>query len=427
MLNRSQAPASQPIKDLALIEPQALSYANGLNAFVFQAPNLDLIKFEFIFENVYEANRLPLHNSVLSAMLKEGTKTRSSAEIAAQIDFYGAFVMPEFSFDHMALSVYTMHKYVGDVLPIVADILQQITIPQQELDTYIRNNKQNLQISLQKNDVLARRKFYQEVFGENRYGIVPTEEMYDQIAREELLKLYESQVKPDNCTLLIAGNVDSQVLATVDRYFGQQWLDTGVKLLSSWSPIIPTKGKQIMENREDALQSAIRMGNVTIKRGHEDFPALQFVNTLFGGFFGSRLMKNIREEKGYTYSIGSAIGSLKHTGFFTLASEVGVDVTKDALSEIEKEFNKLQQEKPTDEEVDLVRNYMQGMLLGSLESIFSHADKFKSVYFSGLDYGYYHYYNQVLQDMNAEKVQNIAQQYFNYEQLVKVVVGKMEK
>src|SRR5690606_41301383 len=107
---------------------------------------------------------------VLSSMLKEGTKTLTSKEIADTVDFYRAYLMPEYSFDQSYLTVYTMHKYVDKVLPILADILQNSNIPQSELDTNIRNNKQSLQISLQKNDVLARRNFYKEVFQGTRYG-----------------------------------------------------------------------------------------------------------------------------------------------------------------------------------------------------------------------------------------------------------------
>src|SRR5690606_38936793 len=133
------------------------------------------------------------------------------------------------------------------------------------------------------------------------------------------------------------------------------------------------------EEKENALQSAIRLGARTISRTHADYPALQFVNTLLGGFFGSRLMRNIREEKGYTYSIGSAVATLKHTGFLTIATEVGVDVTNATLVEIEKEINLLKTALATHEEIELVKTYMEGSMLGSLESIFSHADKFKSV------------------------------------------------
>ena len=137
-------------------------------------------------------------------------------------------------------------------------------------------------------------------------------------------------------------------------------------------------------------------------------------------------MRNIREDKGYTYSIGSAIASLKHTGFFTIASEVGVDVTQKTLEEIEREFTIITNEKSSENEIDLVRNYMQGVLLGSLESLFSHVDKFKSVYFSNLDLNYYQFYTDVVQSMNSDKVLDIAQKYLNYDDLLKVVVGKIK-
>lgn len=425
MLNRTLAPDFQKIKEISLVHPEEHTFPNGLKAFVFQAVDLDLLKFEFTFHNVLLEEQLSTLNPVLSSMLKEGTKTLSSKEIADTIDFYGAYLMPEYSFDHTSLTVYTMHKYVNKVLPLLADILQNSIIPQTELDTYIRNNKQSLQISLQKNDVRARRYFYQEVFKGTRYGVVPTESSFDNIQREALLTLYGQQIQPANCTLFVAGRVDSSILESISTLFGQQWSNT-ITLSSVKTPEISVHSTEVhYEEREDTLQSAVRIGGHTINRKHADFPAVQFVNTLLGGFFGSRLMKNIREEKGYTYSIGSFIGNLKYTGFLTVATEVGVDVTKQTLSEISKEFDRLRQEKTTEEEILLVKNYMQGSLLGSLESIFSHVDKFKNVYFSGLTTDYYHYYSDVIQNMDASKVQDIAIKYFDYDKLYKVVVGRM--
>ena len=426
MLNRTIAPTYQSIGSISIVQPTKISYPNGLECFVFESNELELLKFEFIFKNVYKNDRIPLINAALSAMLKEGTSTMTSAQIAEKVDFYGAYLMPEFSFDHTSLTLYTMRKYVGEVLPIVREVLMDSIIPQSELETYIRNSKQNLQISLEKNDVLARRLFYNNVFGQNRYGNLPTEEQYNSISREELLMLYKEQFQAINCTLMIAGKVDQTVLDSVESLFGQSWESNQIVYVDNDLEFPSNDSSLVLEKKEDALQSAIRLGGLSINRKHEDYPALQFVNTLFGGYFGSRLMKNIREEKGYTYSIGSALGNLKHTGFFTVVSEVGVDVTKDTLSEIQKEFEILRQDKTTDEEVDLVRNYMQGVLLGSLESIFSHMDKFKAVYFSGLDLSYYDYYTQVLQDMNSDKVQDLAIKYLNYDNLSKIVVGKID-
>ncbi|MGN0002665.1 MAG: M16 family metallopeptidase [Sphingobacterium composti] len=425
MLNRSVAPAFKAIKNVNLVEPEKYVHPNGLKSFIFQAPELDLIKLEFTFDNILLKEELAILNPVLSSMLKEGTHTLTSKEIADTIDFYGAFLMPEYSFDHSSLTVYTMHKYVGNVLPILADILQNSVVPQEELDTHIRNNKQSLQISLQKNDVLARRFFYNEVFKGTRYGTLPTEDTYDSIQREEILELYKKQIQPANCNLFVAGNVDESLKKMIGEMFGQNWQNSTdlVKVTSLNFDSYSTK--LFVEEKADALQSAVRFGGLTINRRHVDFPALQFVNTLFGGFFGSRLMKNIREDKGYTYSIGSFVGNLRHTGFMTLASEVGVDVTQQTLEEIKKEFEVLRQEKTSVEEIDLVRNYMQGTLLGSLESIFSHVDKFKAVYFSGLDINYYTYYSDVIKNMNPDSVQDMAIRYFDYDKLFKVVVGKI--
>lgn len=426
VLNRTIAPDFQPINKLAIHQPESIKFDNGLQAFVFQSSELELIKFEFVFANIVDENELPLLNTALATMLKEGTSNRSSAQIADDIDFYGAYLMPEYSFDHTSLTLYTMHKYVDKVLPIVLDILQNSIIPQKELDTYIRNNKQSLEISLKKNDFVARRLFYQNVFGNNRYGAVPTPESFDAMKRDDLVSLYKKQIIPQNCTLFIAGNVGEDILHTVTHLFGKSWLVNTDFSYSESLVVEQHKELFITDIKPDALQSAIRLGGISINRQHPDYPALQFVNTLFGGFFGSRLMRNIREDKGYTYSIGSAVVSLKHTGFLTIASEVGVDVTQNTLTEIEKEFSLLRNEEASEEEISLVKNYMQGVLLGSLESIFSHADKFKAVYFSNMDLRYYDYYAEVINTMDSNRVLEIAKQYFNYDKMVKIVVGQLK-
>lgn len=426
MLNRAIAPDFRPIDRLSIHQPESFNYANGLQTFVFQSKDLELIKFEFVFENNFSPDELPLLNTALASMLKEGTVKRSSGQIAEEIDFYGAYLMPEYSFDHTSLTLYTMHKYVAKVLPIVLDILQNSCIPQKELDTYIRNNKQSLEISLKKNDFVARRLFYQNIFGNNRYGSVPTAATFEAMDRESLLSLFQKQIKPSNCTLFIAGNVSKDILSVVEKLFGEEWEDKTIVFEKEIVSIPEEQGNFLNEIRQDALQSAIRIGGVSINRQNRDFPALQFVNTLFGGFFGSRLMRNIREDKGYTYSIGSAVVSLKEAGFLTIASEVGVDVTQNTLNEVEKEFSLLRNDLASDDEIALVRNYMQGVMLGSLESIFSHADKFKAAYFSKLDLGYYNYYADEISSIDASRVRDIAQQYLNYDNMIKVVVGQIK-
>ncbi|SFT16938.1 M16 family metallopeptidase [Sphingobacterium wenxiniae] len=425
MLNRKEAPLKHPVADIHLVEPKSLQLENGLKIFVFYAEEQELLKAEFIFQNVFSSPENPLLNTCLSSMLKEGTNTRTSAQIAEEIDFYGGYLIPEYSYDQTALTMYILTKHLPAVLPIVHDVLTDSIIPESELQTFTRNNKQSLQVSLRKNEYVARRFFYRNLFGETRYGITPTEEAYDNLRREDLQALYRAQIQPQNCTLILSGDVTDEVLAQVEQLFGKNWINQG-EIPSGLNPLLPEfQPQQFIEERTDAMQSAIRLGMPFINRKNPDFPAVQFVNTLFGGYFGSRLMRNIREDKGYTYSIGSAIASLRHTGFLTIASEVGVDVTQATLDEIQKEFQLLRTEPAPLEEVELVKNYMLGAILGSLESIFSHADKFKAVYFSNLDLSYYTRYNQTIREMTPERVQAVAQQYFDYDKLLRVVVGKV--
>ncbi len=430
MLDRTKAPEFREIGNISLKEPIKKEFSNGLPVYVFQSPEQELVRIEWIFENSYldDQNENPLLNSALSALLKEGTMTMSSAEIAEKIDFYGAFLVPEYSFDVTSLSLYTLNRHSQVLLPLVKDILTEASIPQQELDTYLRNNKQKLQVSIQKNDYLARRKFYNLIFGENnRYGRTPKLEDYEGITRSQLIELYKKEIVPSNCTLIVSGNVSDSLLQELEHIFGIEWQgNTSISELHS--PVLNQGASDfVYEEKESALQSAIRLGCQTISRTHPDYPALQFVNTLLGGFFGSRLMRNIREEKGYTYSIGSAVATLKHTGFLTIVTEVGVDVTDATLIEIEREINLLKTSLAAEAEVDLVKTYMEGSMLGSLESIFSHADKFKSVLLNGMTLAYYSYYMEQIRNMSPEKVQEIANKYFDFVAMVKVVVGKINQ
>ncbi|MFD2969010.1 M16 family metallopeptidase [Sphingobacterium bambusae] len=425
MLNRSLAPERHHIQNMSLIEPETLVFDNGLKVFVFRAEDQELVKAEFVFQNHFVSPENPLLHTCLSHMVKEGTHTRTSAQIAEEIDFYGSYLMPEYSFDHTAVSLYTLTKHLGAVLPVLYDVLTDAIFPEMELETYVRNNRQTLQISLQKNDYLARRLFYKHLFGTTRYGVTPTIEAYDQLNREDLIALYKRQFQAANATLILSGNITAEVLLCIRELFEGQWLNSSDELtfvrpeFPSFTPAL------VLENKPEALQSAIRLGMPTINRTHADYPAVQFVNTLFGGYFGSRLMRNIREDKGYTYSIGSASASLKYSGLFTIATEVGVETTQATLTEIEREFTNLRNEGASDQEIDLVKNYMMGSMLGSLESIFSHADKFKSIYFSGLGYDYYNHYSETIQQMTASRVQDIAWRYFDYDKLTKIIVGTL--
>jgi zinc protease len=160
-----------------------------------------------------------------------------------------------------------------------------------------------------------------------------------------------------------------------------------------------------------------------ITRSHPDYPGMAVLNTLLGGYFGSRLMSNIREDKGYTYGIGSAMVSLREAGYFFISTEVGADVTTAALDEIYKEVKRLQDEPAGEDELSTVRNYLSGTFLKSIDGPFALIDRFKTLTLSGLGYDYYDRYLQTVQSISPAQLQELALRYFNRNDFMELVVG----
>jgi zinc protease len=423
MLNRTTAPDFGSIDNIKLIEPGHTTMPNGCEVYWFNSGDQELVRMEWIFGNLRFNPAKPLLNMAANTLITEGTSALSSSQIADRIDYYGAFLQAEYGYDQSTVTLYSLTRHLGSTLPVIFDILTDSQYPENELETFVRNQQQKLQVSLQKNDVLARRAFNKAVYGETIYGQSGEAADYQQLNRADLLNHFKQMYQPSNCTLVIAGKVNEVTLQQITSAF-DHWTN-GTQSADTTQPAVEPQAERFyFTEKPDALQSAIRMGLPMVNRAHPDFAALQVLNTVLGGYFGSRLMANIREDKGYTYGIGSGISSLKHGSAFFIATEVGTDVCRNTIAEIEKEINLLKTELISEEELSLVRNYMLGSLLGSLENVFSHADKFKNVYFSGLTYEYYTRYAEIIKTVTAEELQQLANQYWDFESFYKVIVGK---
>ncbi|TSD67015.1 insulinase family protein [Inquilinus sp. KBS0705] len=425
MLDRKQAPEFNGVENINLIKPAKSQLQNGCKIFSFNSGGQDLVRIEWIFSNIRFNPVKPLLNVAANTMLTEGTGTLTAAQIADKIDFYGAFLQVDYSYDQSQVTLYSLTKHLYKTLPVIKDILTDSIFPQKELDTFVRNQQQKLQVSLQKNDFVARRNFNKALYGDTIYGLGAEPGDFKSLTQQDLLAHFKEMYQPANCTVIIAGKADPEILEAVTQTFEGEWGAKASSFDITQPSLEPSAERFLYTNKPDALQSAIRIGTPLFNRTHPDFPAMQVLNTILGGYFGSRLMANIREDKGYTYGIGSGMSSFKHTGAFFIASEVGADVCKAAITEIEKEVNRLKDETVPDEELSLVRNYMLGSLLGSLENVFSHADKFKNLYFSGLDYDYYDRYTQTVKTITSVDIQQLANKYFDFDSFYKVVVGKV--
>ncbi|MES3017010.1 MAG: pitrilysin family protein [Bacteroidota bacterium] len=423
MIDRTLAPAFGQVENIELLKAKPIVLGNGLKVFVVTGGEQDLVRIEFIFENIAYDPSKPLQSYATNTMLNDGTSELSSSEIADKVDYYGAFLQTDFSNDQSSVTLYSLNKHLSATLPIVKAVISDSIFPQVELDTFIRNQKQKLSVNLEKNDFLSRKIFNSVLFGNTLYGYDTRAEDYDRLTREQLQAYFDLAYQPENCTVVISGKVTDEALSLIDQFFGNSWKN-GKSVRPNTFNFYPGNGEEHYVEKADALQSAIRLGKVSINRSHSDFPGFQVLNTILGGYFGSRLMANIREDKGYTYGIGSALVSMKNAGYFFIASEVGADVCSSALDEIHKEIEILKTQEVSQHELDLVRNYMLGSMLGGLENAMSHADKFKNIYFSGLGYDYYQNYIKTVRTISPQDLQALANKYLDWDALEKVIVGK---
>lgn len=423
MIDRTSAPAFRQVEHIQLLKAEPYVFDNNLKLYVIDGGDQELIRIELIFKNVNWNAAKPLQAYAVNSLLVEGTSTLTAQEIAEKIDFYGAFLQTDYNYDYSTVTLFTLTKHLQTTLPVVKAIITDAVFAETELETFKTNQKQKLLVSLEKNDYQGRRLFNNVLFGDTIYGYKTETFDYDRLDRSQLLEYFKSAYQPSNCTIVASGKVSESSVNLIQQFFGKNW-DQGPEVRQNIFTFNAKKGQEHYVERPDALQSAIRLGCIAVNRNHHDFPGLQVLNTVLGGYFSSRLMANIREDKGYTYGIGSGIISFQHAGYFVIGSEVGADVCTSAISEIEKEINLLQSELIPHEELELVRNYMMGSILGSLENALSHADKFKNILFSGLTYAYYDEYINTIRNITAEELQQLAVKYLDFNQLEKVIVGK---
>lgn len=429
MLNRQQPPAFKTIDKINVIKTKQSKLDNGIDFYSLSAGSQEITKIEFIFKAGMYHQPATLIASTTNTMLESGTRTFTADQISDGIDFYGSFLELQVEQDFATITLYSLNKYMDESLAFIEEILKYPTFPEHEFKIHTANKRQKHAINSQKVNVLAKRKFTGLLFGEHHpYGIEVKDEDFDRVNINELKEFFNARYAYNNCTIIASGNLPTNILSTLNNFFGLgQWGSAGFKNNTKQVPLGTTTQLKHFVHKDDAIQSAIRVGRILFNKTHPDYFKFQVLNTILGGYFGSRLMANIREDKGYTYGIGSGINNLVHAGYFYVSTEVGADVTVQTLTEIYKEI-KLLREKPVGKsELETVRNYMLGNFLRSVDGPFALADKFKAIWEYGLDYDFFDNYFAAVKTVTPAELQDLANKYLQENDLIECVAGKMKE
>ncbi|HEY2583514.1 MAG TPA: insulinase family protein, partial [Mucilaginibacter sp.] len=228
-LQRKIAPDFRDIENITLIKPAHQKLNNGCNVFCFNSGDQELVRIEWIFGNQRFNTEKPLLNVAVNTMLTEGTNKLTAAQIADKVDFYGAFLQVDFGHDQSQVVLYSLNKHLQHTLPVIHDIITDSIFPEKELETFVRNQQQKLQVSLQKNDVVARRTFNKALFGDTLYGFSAEAEDYKTLVREDMLAHFKQMYRPSNCTIIIAGKIEQEILDLITGTFDKDWTNATVK------------------------------------------------------------------------------------------------------------------------------------------------------------------------------------------------------
>jgi len=403
---------------------EQIKLTNGLPVYVVNQAVKEVSKIELLFNagNCYEQQHLQA--KMTNRMLREGAGGITGKAIAEKLDYYGASFRQETSGDYASVTLMALNKHLPHVFPLFEKIVKHPDFSNDELETLLLNNIQKLKVSLKKNEVLADRKIHEIIYGEDHpYGYNSSKEKYSAITSECLKSFHKQTYTAASCKIIVSGKIDQAILNLLEKHFGgNDWQgENSVKPvqkeiidLSDYKHIVPIKG---------SVQSAIRLGKRLFNKTHPDYYGFHVLNTMLGGYFGSRLMSNIREDKGYTYGIYSGLYSYLNEGYWYVTTEAGTDVAADTIKEIYFEIERLKNELASDDELSLVKNYLRGSWLSSIDGPFKLSNLTKTLAIYNLEYDYFYKIIETINTITAEEIRQLAQTYLSTDNLHEIIVG----
>ncbi|WP_204356513.1 M16 family metallopeptidase [Arcticibacterium luteifluviistationis] len=422
MLERSQAPAFKSVESVKLAEAEKDVFQNEIPLYSVGFASQEVIKLELVFEAGSAFEKKLGTSALFSKLLLGGTKTRTGSEIMAGFDQYGGFIEVSSRIERLYIVLYGLKKYLDKYLTIIQDMLENSVFPEDELELQRKIALQNLKLNLGKSSYLANKEFKDVMFGSvNPYGKVLNSESLETVTREDLVEFYETNVQGKSFRIFASGNVKDKEKQLLKSYFGSETYTAQNRLDIPFEIFSPSKR---LVTLEDKMQSTIRLGKPLFDRMHPEFFQMAVTNTVFGGYFGSRLMTNIREDKGFTYGISSSVNPLRGFGYLMIGSDVVKENTQETLNEIEKEINLLRNEEVSQDELETVKNYMSGSFAGSITTSFELMERNKNIILSELPKGYYDNFIDRINAVTTAEVLEMANKHLSMESLSEVVVGE---
>jgi len=423
ILKKDIPPKIWGVERVEYIEPGRHHLSNGVELFTLNSGDQEVVKIDLSFNagSWYGSSRLD--GTMAALMLQEGTTKYKASEIANIIDFYGAQFTSVSSYDNNYVSLLSLKKYLPKLLPLISELIRDASFPEEEFEILRQKKKQRAIVDEGRVSLIAQKSFLRNLFGDGHpYAPVNSPDFYDTISLEAVKSHYKKFYRPDRMAITVSGFVDEEVIHLIKDNFSSTWGDKNFTGQNN-NFVLPVAEKMKFIEKVGANQNALAIGKLFPTQNHPDFPGLKLLCTILGGYFGSRLMSNIREEKGYTYSIHASPVSFLHHGVFLVFAEVKTDKTDETVTEIFREIEILRNELISEEELIPIQNYLLGRILEDFDGPFSRAQTFASLREANLDFKYYDKLIHTIKTATPSEIRELAQKYLDPESMSTIIAG----
>lgn len=422
-MDRKIAPQIKKIEEFKLKKARTLTLKNGITLYLQNDSEKNVIRLDWLLEAGTLFQEKKLTSAFTNEMLCEGCKGLDSKQIAEAIDFYGIWHGQNVGKRFICHTFQTLAKYIDKAIELSKNMIFFPSFPEKEFEVRRTLALQRYSVNSQKVAVLANRNFVSQIYGKNHpYGQVADENDYKNIQLDCIKRFHNDFFTTKNCIVIATGHITTQTeniliqkleeIPTKENYMPQITIDAPQ----------PSAEKIRFTQKDNAMQDALVIGSPLYE--FDDYKKLCVMNTLFGGYFGSRLMSNIREDKGYTYGIQSSVVRQQHYGHFAILTQCGSQFTDNVITEIFREMDRLKQIKVEESELKTVKSYMIGQHLRSLDENFAAADFLIEVIALDLNEDFFNDTIETIRSTTIDDINNLAIKYLNKENMYISIAGK---
>ncbi len=426
MLDRTIQPKLSPLGDFVLPVPEDSTFSNNIPVSVLNVGGQDIVRVDIVINAGKMHQEKLLVSYFTGMMLKEGTSTMSRQDIAEKLDFYGSWMVVQSTTIYTCVTLFSLNKYLKESMDIVVAAITDSQFPDEQLDKFRQIQYHQWLVNNEKVEVMSNRAFHSNFFGsEHICGKYADDADYNQLTSDDLKHFFRKHYNSGNCRIYLSGMVTDKVVADVERLVGTtSWGQISEPTRYIPQTVCKTSEKRVFVEKKDATQSAVKMGKMLIPRKHPDYAKLRLLMSLFGGSFSSRLMSNIREDKGYTYGINASYMHVPDASYMLISSECDNQYVEPLIAEVYKEMALLRDVKIEEDELRQVKNYLQGDMMRTYEDPLTMMGAYISMDYNNVGRAHLARCFNEANAATTEELHLLAQKYFTEDGFLEAIAGK---